>query len=55
MLKLLLAEKDLLILGSVEGFSHILVGIVISSVLLVRPLGFIIGCAEVFLQELDDI
>ena len=48
-LQLLLAELNLLLLCTVEGLSHVLIGVVVPSVLLVGALSFVIGGGQVLL------
>lgn len=54
-LQLLFAELDFLLLSTVERLSHILVGVVVPSVLLVGSLSFIVRGSQVLLEELDDV
>jgi len=54
-LQLLLAELNLLLLSTVEGLSHVLVGVIVPSVLLMGALSFVIGGGQILLEELDDV
>jgi hypothetical protein len=39
----------------VKGFSHVFVSVVVPAVFLVGSLGLIVGCGEVFFEELNDV